>query len=456
MKNTVNTKGILFTAIIGVSLLLPVFPKNISTVLAGATESATMQSVYLLLKDQAMEKKFPETVTLEARLTDNTIIRPPKGQSVDDNIFGTRITRINVTDDGTGTAIANYPKVQSWNKDMSLLRIGNRLYDANSMQESAITQGKTPAQAYQTLCSRSSDYFRWSNMKPDRFFVMNSSYQFIQGTITGNTVDCTNILDSFAEFEEVHIGPHEGNIDYNDQYVVFSAKKPNDAAYYIILFDIPGKTRVWTKVITDNTWVQVNGDWQPSQIDWVSVSPSGRYIVVNENDKNEFQDGLYRYDLDYTDPQKLQYDYQGTLYSEGGHGDMGFDMEGNEVYVQFLSGLGVYSFNLDNPNELGKELLTSPYGGGHVSCRNSRRQGWCYVTTQEEGYKQVFALKLDGTANQTVQNFSQSHIHDGFPETYGAPSPDGTIIIFNSNWDNNHVGVNTFQGEIDTYIATAQ
>lgn len=389
---------------------------------------------------------FPKTVTLTSRLTDPTIERPAKGESVLDNVFGTRITRIDKSD----SAIANYPKVQSWNQDMTLLRIGNRIYDGNVLTETGITEGKNSSEAYSTLCSRSSDYFRWSNKEPDRFFVMNSSFQFLQGQINGDNVDCSNVLDNFEEYEEVHIGPHEGNIDYNDQYVVFAAKKPDDDTFYIILFDITTGARVWTKTIDDNKWeLDAHGRWSPTLLDWISVSPSGRYIVTNENDKANYQEGLHRYNINFADARKLQYDYQGTLYSEGGHGDFGYDINNNEVFVQFMTGLGVHSFNLDDPNELGKELLTSPYGGGHVSCRNTKRRGWCYVTTHQEGYKQVFALKLDGTSNETVQNFSQSHIHSDYPETYGAPNPDGTKIIFNSNWDN-------ADGEVDTYLAEAQ
>jgi hypothetical protein len=258
------------------------------------------------------------------------------------------------------------------------------------------------------------------------------------------------VLDNFNEYEEVHIGPHEGNIDYNDKFVVFAAKKPDDDTFYIILFDITDATRVWTKTIDDNKWeLDDAGRWDPTFIDWISISPSGRYIVTNENDKAESQEGLYRYNISFTDARKLQYEFQGTLYSEGGHADLGFDMDNNEVLVQFMTGLGVHSFNLDNPDELGKKLLISAYGGGHVSCRNTKRRGWCYVTTHQDGYKRVFALKLDGTSNETVQNFSQSHIHSDYPETYGAPSPDGTKIIFNSNWDNEN-------GEVDTYLAEAQ
>ena len=200
-------------------------------------------------------------------------------------------------------------------------------------------------------------------------------------------------------------------------------------------------------------WVTVNGSsfWKPSTLDWLSVSQSGKYIVFNND--NGYHDGMYRYDINFENKVKLQYmwDGNGQLYSEGGHGDLGYDTNGDEVFVQFLSGVGVYSFNLDNPSELGKELLPSPYGGGHISCRNINRPGWCYITTNTDsngnGLKDIFALKIDGTGDQNVQNFSQSHIDVGFHDTYGAPSPDGTKVIFNSHW-----GTNT----VDTFIVEAE
>lgn len=413
---------------------------------SGSFDSSIESSIDSTVGNTTENSTSDETKALTSRLTDPAIQRPAKGESVDDNVFGTTITRIIKSD----AAIASYPKVQSWNQDMTLLRIGNRIYDANTLVETPITKGDNSTEAYNMLCSRSSDYFRWSSKVANRFFVMNSSYHFIQGEISDNNVDCSNQLDAFDEYEIVHMGPYEGNIDYNDKYVVFAAKKPDDETIYVILFDIPNKKRVWTKTLDDNQWeLTAKGVWSPTLLDWISVSPSGRYIVTNEKNKNSFQDGLNRYTIDFSDKQKLQYDYQGTLYSEGGHGDMGFDSDGNEVVVQFMTGLGVHSFNLENPNELGKELLKSPYGGGHVSCRNTQREGWCYITTHQEGYKQVFALKLDGTSDESVQNFAQSHIHSNYPETYGAASPDGSKVIFNSNWDNE-------RREIDTYIAEAQ
>jgi len=387
-------------------------------------------------------KKYPATTTLAARATDNTVVKPTLGTPTIDPIYQTRITMVDKPDESTSA----YAKVQNWNADMRLLRIGNRIYDAKTLSETDITQGKTNDDAYNTLCSRASDYFRWSNKVPNKFYVINSSYELIQGKVVGDDVDCSNVLDTFSDYEVVHMGPHEGNIDYEDKYVVFVAKKPADDTLYVILYDLQTKIRVWTKTMPTQHWVwkTVNGSsfWAPSTLDWLSVSPSGKYIAFNNESNNT--DGMYRYDINLTNKSKLQFDYEGTLYSVGGHGDIGYDTDGNEVYVQFMGGVGVYSFNLDNPVELGKKLLGSPYGGGHISCRNTKRPGWCYISANNDsngnGLRSVFALKIDGTGAENVQNFSQSHIDTDYHDVYGSPTPDGRKVIFNSHWGTDTIG----------------
>ena len=401
----------------------------------------------------ATVKKYPALTTMAERATDDSVARPTVGNPTIDPVYSTIIKMVDKPDHYT----SSYPKVQNWNADMRLMRIGNRIYDAKTLSESNITKNKTNTEGYHALCSRASDYFRWSNRVPHRFYVLNSSHAFIQGKITGNDVNCSTVLDAFSEYEVVHMGPHEGNIDYDDRYVVFVAKKPNDTTFYVILYDIQNKTRVWTKTMPGQNWewVTENGSsfWKPTTLDWLSVSPSGKYIVFNNDNAaaSGYTDGMYRYDMNLTNRVKLQYDWHGDLYSEGGHGDMGYDTEGNEVFVQFLSGLGVYSFNLDNPTELGKELLDSPYGGGHISCRNTRRLGWCYVTANTDsngnGIKRVFTLRLDGGGAENIENFSQTHIDTGYHDTYGSPSPDGTRVIFNSHWG---------MGSVDTFVSKAQ
>jgi hypothetical protein len=397
-----------------------------------------------IVKLEATENKYPETRRLTARILDSNVEKPKEGKPSIDYHYNTIIKKVSKAD----KSLSSYPKIQSWNKDMTLFRISNRFYNADTLKESKLTRNYNNSDAYKHLCSRYSDYFRWSNVEANRFYLINTSQQFIEGTILDNDIDCSNVLESFKEYELLHIGPYEGNIDYSDRYVVFIAKKPHDTRVYIILYNIKEEKRVWTKELTNNKWMRVKGTWKLSSLDWISISPSGRYIVINESDANGGEEGIYRYDIEFKNRVKLKFEYQGKSYSQGGHADMGYDMNGNEVLIQFIGGVGVYQFNLERPDLLGQKIL-NVYGGGHVSCRNTERQGWCYITTHAKNYRDIFALKLDGSDDENVQNFTQSHMLADMDKTYGSPSPDGRRVIFNSDWGSGDMD------HIDTFVVTA-
>ena len=100
------------------------------------------------------------------------------------------------------------------------------------------------------------------------------------------------------------------------------------------------------------------------------------------------------------------------------------------MYVQFEFGSrnGIWGYDLENGQE--RQLLPDKYNGGHVSCRNYARPGWCYLSTTAEGYREVFALKLDGSG--TVNRFAQTRQTTWNAE--GGVNADGTKIIFLSDW----------------------
>ena len=383
--------------------------------------------------------KYPPLGTLEKRFSKNDgLTIPTVGNPSIDNVFKTKTYKVAKSNN----SIVGYPKTQSWNKDMSLIRVGYRLYNANTLKESPLTKGLPDhgsGNAYAKLCSPND--FRWSNKEANTFFAINPRREFIRGRITNNMITC-NVVESFKnEYEIVKMGPYEGNIDNNDRYVVLTLKKPNDSQVYIMLYDILHDKRKWTKKLSDKIWKSDNPTF-----DWISISQSGKYILVNYAYKEGgvyLYDGLTRYDINFHNGVELK--YATNKPSQGAHGDVGYDINGHEVFVAFVAGWGVVSYDLDNPHQIAKSLTNSPYGGGHVSCRNTDRPGWCYVTTKSEGNKRVFALKIDGT-RETVQNFSQTHNRGSYPENYGAPSPDGTKVIFNSHWDSGSIG--TFVTEV--------
>jgi hypothetical protein len=84
--------------------------------------------------------------------------------------------------------------------------------------------------------------------------------------------------------------------------------------------------------------------------------------------------------------------------------------------------------------------------GGHISCRNNQRPGWCYwssdsdVGTYYVGQQEIIAMRLD--ASQTVERFA--HMHNvpvlGYEyESHGVPNRDGSRVMFASGWDGGSV-----------------
>jgi hypothetical protein len=385
--------------------------------------------------------------------TNNNVAKPEKGASVIDPEFGSTITR--VTDFEADSCNFGYPhpKTQSWNADMSLLRVIFRLYDANTLEESSITKGLNCDDAYKKLGALSST-LRWSHKDPNVYYVLgnlaNNTPRFVfrKHTINGNTIT-HEVIKDFSEygFELMEIGSNEGSMDHNDRRVVFTAKKPNDDHVWGVLLDTgTNPVSVKVKQIPNSSWgtITVHGGTY-SVYDWLLITPKGDRILelktvngtqlIGGGPYNYYPDReVYMYDLNFENPVKIS--------NHGGHGDIGIDSNGHQVFVQFEYGQrsGTWSYNLDTLDDalVGTKLLSSK--GGHISCQNYNRPGWCYLSTTIEGTREVYALKLDGSG--IVNRFAQTRYQYS---SLGGVSPDGKRVVFASDWNVN--------GEKDIYQA---
>ncbi|MCK5830157.1 MAG: hypothetical protein KAH20_07615 [Methylococcales bacterium] len=357
--------------------------------------------------------------------TDNIIQQPPAYlASYVDPEFGTLVTR--ATDRANQNSNAHpYPKQGSaWNSDMTLLKMQYRLYDANSFQEIPLTLALNGDQAYSKLGSPTHGPadMRWSKKAPNVMYVLDSSKRFKKMELNAGRTDMNPpvILHDFSNdgYSKITTGNNEGNLDYNDEYIVFAAQKVGDERVYAVLYEISTDTVKWEKLIPYGLWNKHNS--HPDNFDWITISPYGDYIVVSTTHR------IYVYDKNFEN--------EFLLASSAAHGDIGINQNGEQVYVQFVfSGeQGIWSYNLKTKEKI--KLLPSKYNGGHISCKNIKRPGWCYVNTSQESYKEVFALKLDkGTG--TVERFAQTH---GSINNRGCTqvnvSPDGTKVLFSSDW----------------------
>ncbi len=410
---------------------------------------------------------YPPEVEFKSVPTNYDVLKPARGETVIDPEFGTSITRITdariVDKDDNPCVDYTYPKTQSWNADMSLLRVKFRLYDANTLEESPITKGLSCTEGYNKLGSPGWA-FRWSYKYPDVFYTLNTNFIFQKNTINGNNIR-SEVVKNFSGygFEKMLLGSNEGNMSYDDRLVIFTAKKPgNDHVFAVLLNTVTKSVKV--KELPNTTWGIVfvkkyqSNDYEKRDLyDWITISPRGDHILENKTINGylyvgQYLDtapdkGIFMYDLNFENPQRIA--------MQASHGDIGIDSNGDQVWVQFEYGdrRGTWSYNLDTLEDklVGKKLF--PYKAGHISCQNYKRPGWCYLSTTLPGLREVYALKLDGSGK--VNRFAQTRY---LGPSYGGVSPDGKRVIFQSDWgdggkpDIYHAALKTDNASLNTKV----
>ncbi len=395
---------------------------------------------------------LPPESTFNSIDTNSIKPKPALGESYVDQEFGKTVIRftdrINQADtptvnkDGDRYSRGNaqpYPKTQAWNSDMTMIRMNYRLYDAETLQELAITSGTNSLNELYSINGALNEK-KWSSIDPNVFYGVyngsgNNNGSFWKGTINAaKTAISYDLVKSFASdnyiYDRFTLGKYEGNIDYNDKYVVFAARKTGLKHLTAIVYDIQNNTVRKELDFPAIAWPD-NGQ----VFDWISVSPLGNHILMSTGGKVD------QYDMDLN--------FVRALAGSAGHGDLGIDQNGGEVYVQYEYGVnnGIWIYRLNDGYRI--RLLPDKYNGGHISCRNFNRRGWCYASTTAPGYKEVIAIKLDysGPDNHIVNRFAQTH-NSNIVQSLGNVSPDGRQILFESDWGDSNI----HWADKDTYL----
>ena len=431
-------------------VLLVFFPGSAEC--ADTVPESVVPIVSFLLNGKASQPVYPPEILFHSNPVPTAEQSMPGFlASITGEVFGNKITRI--TDVSVRNLAHTYPKTQSWNCDGTYLRMNNSLLDG-------ITYASLP-EPLGDLNNPTAhiDDRRWSHSKPNIMYglqrrwnaddtidngINDSHYDFVAHDVE-KTEDTVTQLVRFSgnTYAAVKMGPGEGNIDFKDSIVAFAALKQGADYLTLIVFDMVTNTVIQEKDFPDISW---DGGYNAA-LDWVSVSPGGKYVLINWEDglgQDDFAGSIYQYD-------SRTLSFVRKLANQGSHGDMGLDDNNREVYVQFEYGsrAGIWMYHLDTGKET--QLLPSKYNGGHVSCRNYKRPGWCYLSTNQETYREVFAIKLDGSG--LANRFAQSHIAEYVdevgeeqpaPNSQGGTNPDGSKILFMSNW-NNEVGSDGLQ-----------
>ena len=377
---------------------------------------------------------------------------PNVGESVIDPVTDTRITRITAATDEcwqgfAGNPIHDYSKVQPWNADQTIYRFSAvAIYDATSYQP--------------IRCLPNLYVARWSHLDPHIIYAFKPNQRRILRHDT-ETAETEELLDLSDECDYMALGPGEGNIDIHDRRVALACRvegdDPQQSDLAIMVVDLQQK-EVTAHRTLPGAW-RGRGD-RPQLFDWISISQQGEYVVINWssnwNQGSPFtENGQPHYGVEVYDSDTLT--FQRRLWHYGNHGDLCVDSSGDEAYVQFNGPAGthvnMYRLRDGQHTALISEAqnpdgdIRADFQGheGHISCRNIRRPGWAYVSleyrpgispseTVNDG--ELLAVKLDGSG--TVERFGH---HQSSAANYAktpklVPSPDGTMVMFTSDWGN--------------------
>ncbi len=353
----------------------------------------------------------------------STLEKPGYLETVTDPDFGTEITRIVGDPDsiipvigGTWQPIARhgYSKRPVWNADESLIFLENHRGGRNPL----FLDGET----YEVISygGASATEHRWHPADP-HLMVLITDHAISSWNVMTNEI---NELFSLTGYRDFHLGPWEGNLSADGNWVGINAIRSSDNKPVGFAVDLANRSKY------------PDIDLSGINVDWISISAAGKYLVLNGY-------------IDGGDDRTQVYDINGSkvgsLWSEYGrpsHYDLTVDENGDEVAV------GVSKSSPDNGRIIKRRLsdgaVTVLTHGGyatHTSTRCSGRPGWAFSSFSHRGpdnwepyYNEIVAVKLDGTRVERI-----CHIRglwkDYYNEAQPCPSPSGGRVIFASDWE---------------------
>lgn len=336
---------------------------------------------------------------------------PPVGVSLHETPLQTSVTRVTSNSRlgvRNGLARHHYSKQQAWNADETLLDAGGRLISMSDYSVSPAT----------IAMSRSRN---WSNLDPDIMYGIRFSGQRSNEFARYNVHERrSELIRRFDDFYTCRMGDGEGNISNDDRYVALVCTNPGQAPT-LISFDIADNRILGQKRLAHD-------------YNWAGFSQSGEFVVVEYSSGSSIDNQLLIFN------QNL--DHLRTVHNNIEHGDLAFDVDGNEIYLM-IDALEMSYIELETGTrrELKFANSGSLFNHGHVSCRNLRRPGWCYFSN---GEGVVGAVKIASPAEVEVWGFHRSSrvSYDVLPKA--SVSPSGSQVIFTSDWYGT--------GEINDYI----
>ena len=365
-----------------------------------------------------------ETLAAAKIVTTPAMARPDYLQPSADPAFGTSFTR--VTDPGRalfpGVSCSpaycthRYSSSQAWNADQSLLLIDD------GCSGYCFLDGHTYKPAFHRP---GSDECEWHPTDPALMICVSGS-----GIYTWNPrTDTKSVIDALKGYAALQFGPYKGNPSRDGTKLVVRAKN-RAGALVAFAYDIAHKLKY--------------PDIDVSKLDgansYCTITPSGRLVFCFQEMKDETNHS-YIFTIEGVQLQHWVENHR------PGHGDMMTDTDGDDIYV------GISKSDPDKYHIIKRRLRDglvtdlAPFGEGqHASIRNIDLPGWVFVTytgSYDEVaahrdwtplYSEIVALRTDGSGEIRRIVQTRSAKGDYWSEAHGSPSPDGSQVVWSSNW----------------------
>lgn len=371
--------------------------------------------------------------------------KPVRGVPFIDPLYGTCLVRLtdHAADGLAGFARTDYSRRQAFNADNSQVLISAmdgswHVYNAQSCRhEKKLTGIGGDAEP------------QWHPGDPELLYYFPTNGIGMQIREYNLRTDQSRVVtDLAARLKAIWPGAHaawtksEGSPSADARYWALQVDDQDWRGLGLISYDMK------TDTILATYDLGTHGRPRP---DHLSMSPSGRYVVVS------FDEGPCAYYYDFTGERKLA--------TKGEHSDVALDAEGDDVYVSIdYGGKGgqVYCINLRTGirTNLFPTYLSGSHTAMHFSGKAFNKPGWVLVSTYADGgsrqwlHKKVFAVQL--RSQPLIVNLAHHHqvlakhpVHGWyFTEPHASVNRDFTRVVFNSNWDL------TDPLDIDSYMLT--
>ena len=324
-----------------------------------------------------------------------------------------------------------YAKNQVWNADGSLLMLD---YD----YPADLLDGETYERVGRV---HQPSYAVWMHTQP-RLMIGTAGNRLVQHDAVAD--ERVAVLHRFRAYREISLGNGEGNISNDDRYAALLGDRRGDGTD-VLVYDL-----VEDRVVGSRTYAKSTIGDGSATFNNVTMSQRGARVIVEFNDRGLGpRQGIQSYDLRLRDRVALSR-WGGTHY------DACIDSAGRESAV-VSTGRGLESVDLLTGKRTVLVDADRFSWSIHMSCRNTERPGWVYVSEfysrSAKGFaneNQIIAIRLDGSGR--VEQYAHEHRSRGPAyerEPHAVPSPDGSRVLWASDWDRK-------RGPVYAYVADSR